>query len=81
MHNPITPHPLTTIPADRAPTHAVYTVVHRDGGGRSYWTRIGSAYANRDGSLSITLDALPVNGSLQVRALDAAPEGVPPTTP
>lgn len=59
-------------PDPRTPTHAVYTVVDRDGGGRSAWVRIGSAYTNRDGSLTLKLDALPVHGTMQVRALTAA---------
>ena len=43
----------------------VYTITER--GDRSFWTRIGVAYVNRDGSISIKLDALPVNGCMQVR--------------
>jgi len=53
--------------APAKPTHNVFTVVDREGGGRSYWTRVGSARVNRDGSMTVTLDALPVNGVLQVR--------------
>jgi hypothetical protein len=44
----------------------VYTVVDR-GPGRSFWVRIGVGYTNRDGSLNLRLDAVPVNGTLQVR--------------
>ena len=44
---------------------AVYTIVER--GEKSFWTRIGVAYVNRDGSLNIKLDAVPVNGTLHVR--------------
>lgn len=43
----------------------VYNITER--GDRSYWNRIGVAYENRDGSLNIKLDAIPVNGSMQVR--------------
>ena len=48
---------------------AVYTVIDRvDGEGkRSFWVRIGAAFVNRDGSFTVKLDALPVNGSLQIR--------------
>ncbi len=45
---------------------AVFTVVER-GGGKSYWTRIGVGFVNNDGSLNLRLDALPINGTLQVR--------------
>lgn len=44
----------------------VYTVVEREGG-KSFWVRIGEAKVNLDGSLTIKLDALPVNGTLHVR--------------
>ena len=48
---------------------AVYTVIDRiDGEGkRSFWVRVGAAFVNRDGSFTVKLDALPVNGSLQIR--------------
>jgi len=44
----------------------VYTVVER-GPGKSFWVRIGVGFTNRDGSLNLRLDAIPVNGTLQVR--------------
>jgi hypothetical protein len=44
----------------------VYTVVER-GPGKSFWTRVGIGTVNRDGSLNLRLDAIPVNGTLQVR--------------
>lgn len=45
---------------------AVFTVIDR-GPGKSYWTRIGVGFVNSDGSINLRLDALPVNGTLQVR--------------
>jgi hypothetical protein len=51
-------------------TKIVYTITERDN--KSYWTRIGVATVNRDGSLSIKLDALPCNGTMHVR--DEVPE-------
>ena len=30
-----------------------------ENGDKSYWTRIGAAFTNRDGSLAVQLDALP----------------------
>lgn len=53
---------------------AVYTVIDRvDGEGkRSFWVRIGVAFVNRDGSFTVRLDALPVNGSLQIREWPAS---------
>lgn len=49
-------------------TKEVYTVVApRQAGGRDLWIRIGSAWVNRDGSLSVRLNALPLDGQLQIR--------------
>ncbi len=45
---------------------AVYTVIEK-GPGKSFWVRIGAGFTNRDGSMNLHLDALPVNGKLQVR--------------
>jgi hypothetical protein len=38
-----------------------------DGSMKSWFTKIGVAFVNRDGSYTIKLDALPVGGVLQVR--------------
>lgn len=43
----------------------VYAVTER--GDRSYWTKIGVAFTNGDGSINVQLDALPVSGKLQLR--------------
>ncbi len=45
---------------------AVYTIVKK-ADGKDLWLRIGSAFPNRDGSLSVFLDAVPTNGKLQIR--------------
>lgn len=42
-----------------------YSVTER--GERSFWNRIGVAFTNRDGSLSVKLDCLPMNGTIQIR--------------
>lgn len=34
---------------------------------RTIWDRVGSAFRNRDGSLNVTLRALPTSGRLQIR--------------
>ena len=50
---------------------AVYTIVEGKDD-KSFWRQLGVAFLNRDGSINILLDALPVNGKLQIR--DAGPE-------
>lgn len=42
-----------------------YVITER--GERSYWSRIGVAFENRDGSLNVKLDSLPVGGQMQLR--------------
>ena len=53
------------------PFQTVYTIVER--GGRRLWLRIGTAFINRDQSLNVRLDAMPVNGQLHIR--EAPPPG------
>jgi hypothetical protein len=43
----------------------VYTVTEREG--RSFWTRLGVAFTNRDGSITMKLDAVPLQGTIQLR--------------
>jgi hypothetical protein len=42
-----------------------YAITERSG--RSYWNRIGRAFTNKDGSITVRLDAVPVSGTLQIR--------------
>lgn len=46
----------------------VYAVTER--GEKSYWTKVGVAFTNSDHSITLQLDALPVNGRLQIREND-----------
>jgi hypothetical protein len=47
---------------------AVYAVLDRKDGGKPFWMRIGSAFTNRDGSLTAVLDAFPASTNrLQIR--------------
>jgi hypothetical protein len=55
--------------ANGASMKVVYTVVER-APGKSFWTRVGVGFVNRDGSMNLKLDAMPVNGTLQVRDWD-----------
>jgi hypothetical protein len=55
-------------PSGNAPSYKlVYGIVKR--GESSFWTRIGAAFENRDGSLNIKLDFLPTSAdtTLQIR--------------
>jgi len=52
----------------------VYTIVDRKSeehpDRKNLWIHIGIAFVNRDGSINVRLNALPVNGSLHIRALN-----------
>lgn len=50
--------------------YAIYET-RADGRERSRWVRVGVAFDNRDGSLNVLLDALPLSGRLQIRTREA----------
>lgn len=43
----------------------VFSVIER--GTKKHWLRLGLAFPNKDGSLTVHLDALPLSGTLQIR--------------
>lgn len=46
----------------------------RDGKKSTIWVKAGSAWVNRDGSINVYLDVLPLDGRLHIReSMDAAP--------
>lgn len=48
------------------PTHTLYAVEGNDD--KSHWTRIGAAWAHRDGQgFSLKLDMIPLSGRIQMR--------------
>ena len=50
--------------------YEVYTIVegnHSNGLKKNLWIRIGTAFVNKDGSINIKLNALPLSGKLQLR--------------
>lgn len=57
---------------DQAKMKVAYVITER--GDKSYWSRIGVAFTNRDGSLSVRLDALPTSGQLHIRDYEGRDE-------
>ena len=53
---------------------AVFSI--REGKGGSIWVRAGSAFVNKDGSLNVLLDVLPLDGKLHVREAADKRDGV-----
>jgi hypothetical protein len=37
---------------------------------KTYWSRVGRAFHNRDGSVNIYLDSVPLGGKIQIREDD-----------
>jgi hypothetical protein len=58
----------SSVPVSAVVRKHVYTVTERNE--KSFWTKIGMAFQNRDGSLTVRLDAVPINGVLQIRDED-----------
>jgi len=54
----------------------VYTVVEGSKG-KSYWIKVGVGFLNKDGSINLKLDAVPVNGTLQVRDYEPREDQLP----
>lgn len=55
---------------DKKNYRVAYTIIERNQ--RKRWVRIGAAFDNRDGSINVLLDAVPTNGTIQLR--DWVPE-------
>lgn len=50
------------------PYKVVYSISDaKNANGKSWWTRIGVAFTNRDGSITLKLDCIPLGGTMQVR--------------
>lgn len=65
---------MTATASNRQPTHRVYVV--RGEGKASNWTRIGAAWANRDGKgFSVQLDAAPLQGRVVLREIGQRDNG------
>ena len=54
--------------ANQKPDYVAYTIVETNGDADDYWQRVGSAWTNKDGSINVSLNALPLNGKLHIRA-------------
>lgn len=50
---------------DSSKMKIVYVITQR--GTKSFWNRIGVAFLNKDGSINVRLEAVPVSGEMQIR--------------
>lgn len=57
-------------PSSEATTHRikeVFVIIDTGADRKPIFRRVGTAFVNRDGSLNVKLDALPINGTLHIR--------------
>ena len=54
----------------------VFTMPDRDENTpeKGRWTKVGVGFVNRDGSINVLLDAVPLNGRIQIRDRKAFPK-------
>lgn len=52
------------------PSYDVYLIADGLSPARQRWIKVGIAFVNRDASVNVILDALPLNGKLQLRSRD-----------
>jgi hypothetical protein len=60
--------------SDKKPK-GVFVIIENERLEKPLWKRVGTAFINRDDSLNIFLDALPLNGKLHVRDLKEREDG------
>jgi hypothetical protein len=59
--------------SESKPYKLVYGIVQRDGMEKSFWTRIGAAWENKDSSLNVKLDFLPASADITLQIRDPRP--------
>ncbi len=50
---------------DHSKVKFIYVITSK--GERKFWTKVGVAFVNRDGSLNCKLESLPIDGELHIR--------------
>lgn len=50
---------------DSSNMKVAYVIVVRNG--KKFWNRVGVAFVNKDGSMNVKLEAVPVTGEIQIR--------------
>ena len=48
-------------------SHKVFQVLDRGDDRKSFWSEVGIGFENKDGSINIMLNAVPLTGKLQLR--------------
>jgi len=45
----------------------VFTMLEKEGEEKTRWVKIGVGFVNKDNSINVYLDALPINGKINIR--------------
>ena len=53
----------------------VFVIIERDSLERPFFRRVGTAFVNRDSSLNVYLDAVPLSGRLHIREVERPKPG------
>ena len=53
----------------------VLNIRERGAGKKAFWQEIGIAFVNRDGSINVMLNCLPLDGRMQIRKDNRGPGG------
>lgn len=56
----------------RKPPMAAFSIIEKEGMERPVWHKVGVAWVNRDGSINVQFDSLPLGGKVQLREERAA---------
>ena len=54
----------------------IFGVVQREGQEKAWWTKIGVAFENKDGSLNLKLDFFPTSGETTIQIREQRPREV-----
>jgi hypothetical protein len=52
------------------PTHKAYNIRDRGEGKKAVWTEVAVGWTNKDGSLNLVFNLLPLDGKVQVRVYE-----------
>ena len=55
--------------SNNKPTHEIFHIRSRGDDKKAEWTKVGVAFKNKDDSLNLIVNLLPVDGKLQVREI------------
>jgi hypothetical protein len=65
------PDPIGGLAMESTKMKVLYMITER--GEKSFWTRVGTGFVNRDGSITLAIDAMPVSPTSKLQLRDYSP--------